>query len=177
MPGHGHVFLLSNCPDTDSLCCQHPSYLFTDVDREGTKTLISQYRYDDYGQLLEMTNYRVSSETETRIVIQNILMIKGGRITAFAEIGQNAQPTADDIKAHQIRYTYNKDQISSRYPIRQPKTESVLSCIMMKTDGCREIKENCIQGADNRKSSEVIPMMPMEKSKRSKDYRNLLKRQ
>ena len=31
--GHGHVFLLSNCPDTDSLCCQHPSYLFTDVDR------------------------------------------------------------------------------------------------------------------------------------------------
>ena len=33
LPGHGHVFLLSNCPDTDSLCCQHPSYLFTDVDR------------------------------------------------------------------------------------------------------------------------------------------------
>ena len=31
--GHGHVFLLSTCPDTDSLCCQHPSYLFTDVDR------------------------------------------------------------------------------------------------------------------------------------------------
>ena len=33
LPRHGHVFLLSNCPDTDSLCCQHPSYLFTDVDR------------------------------------------------------------------------------------------------------------------------------------------------
>ena len=33
LPGHGHVFLLSNCPDTDSLCCQHPSCLFTDIDR------------------------------------------------------------------------------------------------------------------------------------------------
>ena len=33
LPGHGHVFLLSDCPDTDSLCCQHPSCLFTDVNR------------------------------------------------------------------------------------------------------------------------------------------------
>ena len=32
-----------------------------------------------------------------------------GRLTAFAEISQNAQPTADDINAHQIRYTYNED--------------------------------------------------------------------
>ena len=32
-PDTGDVFLLSTCPDTDSLCCQHPSYLFTDVDR------------------------------------------------------------------------------------------------------------------------------------------------
>ena len=32
-------------------------------DKEGTKTLISRYRYDDYGQLLEMTDYRVLSET------------------------------------------------------------------------------------------------------------------
>ena len=31
LPGHGHIFLFSNCPDTDSLCCQHPSCLFTDV--------------------------------------------------------------------------------------------------------------------------------------------------
>ena len=33
LPGTGMFFLLSNCPDTDSLCYQHPSYLFTDVDR------------------------------------------------------------------------------------------------------------------------------------------------
>ena len=32
LPGHGHIFLFFYCPDTDSLCCQHPSCLFTDVD-------------------------------------------------------------------------------------------------------------------------------------------------
>ena len=31
LPGHGH-FLFFYCPDTDSLCCQHPSRLFADVD-------------------------------------------------------------------------------------------------------------------------------------------------
>ena len=33
LPGHGHIYYLLSCPDTDSLCCQHPSYLFTDIDR------------------------------------------------------------------------------------------------------------------------------------------------
>ena len=61
-------------------------------------------------------------------------------------------------------------EISVRYPIRQPKTESSHYLIfMMKTDGCRRSKENCIpRGRQQRKSSEVIPMMPMEKSKRSR---------
>ena len=61
-------------------------------------------------------------------------------------------------------------EISVRYPIRQPKMESSHYLIfMMKTDGCRRSKENCIpRGRQQRKSSEVIPMMPMEKSKRSR---------
>ena len=32
LPGHGHIFLFLYCPDTDSLYCQHPSCLFTEVD-------------------------------------------------------------------------------------------------------------------------------------------------
>ena len=61
-------------------------------------------------------------------------------------------------------------EISVRYPIRQPKMESSHYLIfMMKTDGCRRSKENCIpRDRQQRKSSEVIPMMPMEKSKRLK---------
>jgi len=39
----------------------------------------------------------------------------------------------------------------------------------MKTDGCRRSKENCIpRDRQQRKSSEVILMMRMEKSKRSR---------
>ena len=61
-------------------------------------------------------------------------------------------------------------EISVRYPIRQPKMESCHYLIfMMKTDGCRRSKENCIpRDRQQRKSSEVILMMRMEKSKRSK---------
>jgi len=66
-------------------------------DKEGTKTLISRYRYDDYGQLLEMTDYRVSSETETAYRYTEYTYDQRGRITAFAEISQNAQPTAPVI--------------------------------------------------------------------------------
>ena len=61
-------------------------------------------------------------------------------------------------------------EISVRYPIRPPKMESSHYLIfMMKTDGCRRSKENCIpRDRQQRKSSEVIPMMCMEKSKRSR---------
>ena len=55
-------------------------------------------------------------------------------------------------------------EISVRYPIRQPKMESSHYLIfMMKTDGCRRSKENCIpRGRQQRKSSEVIPMIRLE---------------
>ena len=61
-------------------------------------------------------------------------------------------------------------EISVRYPIRPPKMDSSHYLIfMMKTDGCRRSKENCIpRGRQQRKSSEVIPMIRMEKSKRSR---------
>ena len=55
-------------------------------------------------------------------------------------------------------------EISVRYSIRQPKMESSHYLIfMMKTDGCRRSKENCIpRDRQQRKSSEVIPMIRLE---------------
>ena len=110
-------------------------------DKEGTKTLISRYRYDDYGQLLEMTDYRVSSETETAYRHTEYTYDQRGRITAFAEISQNAQPTADDIKAHQIRYTYNEDGNLSKvsYPTTKDGIQS-LSYIYDENGWLQEIK-------------------------------------
>ena len=61
-------------------------------------------------------------------------------------------------------------EISVRYSIRPPKMESSHYLIfMMKTDGCRRSKENCIpRGRQQRKSSEVTVTMRMERSKRSR---------
>ena len=139
-------------------------------DKEGTKTLTSRYCYDDKGQLSEMTDHRVSAATETAYRYTEYSYDTRGRITAFAEISQNAQPTADDIKAHQIRYTYNEDGNLSKvsYPTTKDGIQS-LSYIYDETDGCRRSKENCIpRGRQQRKSSEVTVTMRMEKSKRSR---------
>ena len=55
-------------------------------------------------------------------------------------------------------------EISVRYPIRPPKMEFRHCLIfMMRTDGCRRSKENYIpRGRQQRKSSEVIPMIRLE---------------
>ena len=146
-------------------------------DKEGTKTLISRYRYDDYGQLLEMTDYRVSSETETAYRYTEYTYDQRGRITAFAEISQNAQPTADDIKAHQIRYTYNEDGNLSKvsYPTTKDGIQS-LSYIYDENGWLQEIKgELHSNGQTTEKVLRSYTYDTYGKVKEIKDYRNLLK--
>jgi RHS repeat-associated protein len=146
-------------------------------DKEGTKTLISRYRYDDYGQLLEMTDYRVSSETETAYRYTEYTYDQRGRITAFAEISQNAQPTADDIKAHQIRYTYNENGNLSKvsYPTTKDGIQS-LSYIYDENGWLQEIKgELHSKGQTTEKVLRSYSYDAYGKVKEIKDYRNLLK--
>lgn len=146
-------------------------------DKEGTKTLISRYRYDDYGQLLEMTDYRVSSETETAYRYTEYTYDQGGRITAFAEISQNTQPTADDIKAHQIRYTYNEDGNLSKvsYPTTKDGIQS-LSYIYDENGWLQEIKgELHSNGQTTEKVLRSYSYDAYGKVKEIKDYRNRLK--
>ena len=146
-------------------------------DKEGTKTLISRYRYDDYGQLLEMTDYRVSSETETAYRYTEYTYDQRGRITAFAEISQNAQPTADDIKAHQIRYTYNEDGNLSKvsYPTTKDGIQS-LSYIYDENGWLQEIKgELHSKWQTTEKVLRSYSYDAYGKVKEIKDYRNRLK--
>ena len=146
-------------------------------DKEGTKTLISRYRYDDYGQLLEMTDYRVSSETETAYRYTEYTYDQRGRITAFAEISQNAQPTADDIKAHQIRYTYNENGNLSKvsYPTTKDGIQS-LSYIYDENGWLQEIKgELHSKGQTTEKVLRSYSYDAYGKVKEIKDYRNRLK--
>ena len=146
-------------------------------DKEGTKTLISKYRYDDYGQLLEMIDYRVSSETETAYRYTEYTYDQRGRITAFAEISQNAQPTTDDIKAHQIRYTYNEDGNLSKvsYPTTKDGIQS-LSYIYDENGWLQEIKgELHSKGQITEKVLRSYSYDAYGKVKEIKDYRNRLK--
>ena len=108
-------------------------------DKEGTKTLTSRYRYDDKGQLSEMTDHRVSAETETAYRYTEYSYDTRGRITTFAEISQNAQPTADDIKAHQIRYTYNEDGNLSK--VSYPTTKDGIQSLSYTYDAYGKVKE------------------------------------
>ena len=146
-------------------------------DKEGTKTLTSRYRYDDKGQLSEMTDYRVSSETETAYRYTEYSYDTRGRITTFAEISQNAQPTADDIKAHQIRYTYNENGNLSKvsYPTTKDGIQA-LSYIYDENGWLQEIKgELHSNGQTTEKVLRSYTYDTYGKVKEIKDYRNLLK--
>ena len=146
-------------------------------DKEGTKTLTSRYRYDDKGQLSEMTDYRVSSETETAYRYTEYSYDTRGRITTFAEISQNAQPTADDIKAHQIRYTYNENGNLSKvsYPTTKDGIQS-LSYIYDENGWLQEIKgELHSKGQTTEKVLRSYSYDAYGKVKEIKDYRNRLK--
>ena len=81
-----------------------------------------------------------------------------GRITAFAEISQNAQPTADDIKAHQIRYTYNEDGNLSKvsYPTTKDGIQSLSYIYDEKRMVAGDQRRTVFQGADNRESPQKL---------------------
>ena len=146
-------------------------------DKEGTKTLTSRYRYDDKGQLSEMTDYSVSSETETAYRYTEYSYDTRGRITTFAEISQNAQPTADDIKAHQIRYTYNENGNLSKvsYPTTKDGIQS-LSYIYDENGWLQEIKgELHSKWQTTEKVLRSYSYDAYGKVKEIKDYRNRLK--
>ena len=146
-------------------------------DKEGTKTLTSRYRYDDKGQLSEMTDYSVSSETETAYRYTEYSYDTRGRITTFAEISQNAQPTVDDIKAHQIRYTYNENGNLSKvsYPTTKDGIQS-LSYIYDENGWLQEIKgELHSKGQTTEKVLRSYSYDAYGKVKEIKDYRNRLK--
>ena len=124
-----------------------------------------------------MTDYRVSSETETAYRYTEYTYDQRGRITAFAEISQNAQPTADDIKAHQIRYTYNENGNLSKvsYPTTKDGIQS-LSYIYDENGWRQEIKgELHSKGQTTEKVLRSYSYDAYGKVKEIKDYRNRLK--
>ena len=86
-------------------------------------------------------------------------------------------PTADDIKAHQIRYTYNEDGNLSKvsYPTTKDGIQS-LSYIYDENGWLQEIKgELHSKGQTTEKVLRSYTYDAYGKVKEIKDYRNLLK--
>ena len=145
-------------------------------DKDGTKTLSSKYRYDDQEQLLEMIDYRISSGTETAYRYTEYSYDKRGRITVLAEISQEIQPTIDDIKEHQILYTYDRDGNLSKvsYPTTKDGVHA-LSYIYDQNGWLSEIKANVYsKGQTVEKSVRSYSYDDQGKVKEIKDHRNLL---
>lgn len=75
----------------------------------GSRTLMTKYSYDIHDQVIEMADYEVSGNTETAYRYTEYTYDSRGRMTGYAQLDQSSQPSADEIKANQITYTYNAD--------------------------------------------------------------------
>ncbi|HIX68914.1 MAG TPA: DNRLRE domain-containing protein [Candidatus Anaerostipes excrementavium] len=75
----------------------------------GSRTLMTKYSYDLHDQVIEMVDYKISGNTETAYRYTEYTYDSRGRTTGYAQIDQSRQPTQEDIRAHQITYTYNAD--------------------------------------------------------------------
>ena len=75
----------------------------------GEKTLKTVYSYDINDRLLESIDYQIDGLEETAVRYTEYQYDRRGQTTGYAELSQENEPTADEIKAHQIRYHYDSD--------------------------------------------------------------------
>ena len=75
----------------------------------GEKTLKTVYSYDINDRLLESIDYQIDGSEETAVRYTEYQYDRRGQTTGYAELSQENAPTADEIKAHQIRYHYDSD--------------------------------------------------------------------
>ena len=97
-----------------------------------------------------------------------------GHYEVICKISQNAQPTTDDIKSHQIQYTYNEDGNLSKvsYPTTKDGILS-LSYIYDENGWLQEIEgELHSKGQTTEKVLRSYTYDAYGKVKEIKDYRN-----
>ena len=75
----------------------------------GEKTLKTVYSYDINDRLLESVDYQIDGAEETAVRYTEYQYDSRGQTTGYAELSQENEPTADEIKEHQIRYHYDSD--------------------------------------------------------------------
>ena len=142
----------------------------------GEKTLKTVYSYDINDRLLESIDYQIDGAEETAIRYTEYQYDSRGQITGYAELSQGNEPTADEIKAHQIRYHYDSDGKLTK--VTYPTTKNGVHALSYEYDqnGWLTKIKGEVQSGDTstEKTVRSYTYDSYGKVKEIKDYRDLL---
>ena len=142
----------------------------------GEKTLKTVYSYDINDRLLESVDYQIDGAEETAVRYTEYQYDRRGQTTGYAELSQENAPTADEIKAHQIRYHYDSDGKLTK--VTYPTTKNGVQALAYEYDqnGWLTKIKGEVQSADTstEKTVRSYTYDSYGKVKEIKDYRDLL---
>ena len=142
----------------------------------GEKTLKTVYSYDINDRLLESIDYQIDGSEETAVRYTEYQYDRRGQTTGYAELSQENEPTADEIKAHQIRYHYDSDGKLTK--VTYPTTKNGVHALSYEYDqnGWLTKIKGEIQSEDGstEKTVRSYTYDRYGKVKEIKDYRDLL---
>ena len=142
----------------------------------GEKTLKTVYSYDINDRLLESVDYQIDGAEETAIRYTEYQYDRRGQTTGYAELSQENEPTADEIKAHQIRYHYDSDGKLTK--VTYPTTKNGVHALAYEYDqnGWLTKIKGEVQSGDGstEKTVRSYTYDSYGKVKEIKDYRDLL---
>ena len=134
------------------------------------------YSYDINDRLLESIDYQIDGAEETAVRYTEYQYDRRGQTTGYAELSQENEPTADEIKAHQIRYHYDSDGKLTK--VTYPTTKNGVHALSYEYDqnGWLTKIKGEIQSEDGstEKTVRSYTYDRYGKVKEIKDYRDLL---
>ena len=142
----------------------------------GEKTLKTVYSYDINDRLLESIDYQIDGSEKTAVRYTEYQYDRRGQTTGYAELSQENEPTADEIKAHQIRYHYDSDGKLTK--VTYPTTKNGVHALSYEYDqnGWLTKIKGEVQSGDGstEKTVRSYTYDSYGKVKEIKDYRDLL---
>ena len=142
----------------------------------GEKTLKTVYSYDINDRLLESIDYQIDGSEETAVRYTEYQYDRRGQTTGYAELSKENEPTADEIKEHQIRYHYDSDGKLTK--VTYPTTKNGVHALSYEYDqnGWLTKIKGEVQSADTstEKTVRSYTYDSYGKVKEIKDYRDLL---
>ena len=125
---------------------------------------------------MESIDYQIDGAEETTVRYTEYQYDRRGQTTGYAELSQENEPTADEIKAHQIRYHYDSDGKLTK--VTYPTTKNGVHALAYEYDqnGWLTKIKGEVQSADTstEKTVRSYTYDSYGKVKEIKDYRDLL---